>query len=173
MQSLEHVMVLISIVIGLALTHVLSALGSAFHRSRGNGEPIRLEAIYLLWVGFVLIWMLQFWWWELGFQDIAMNPYDLYVFSISYAICLFLLSVILVPHRMIGVVDSYEYFMAGRRWFFGVLIAVQGLDLVDTYLKGADWGLGAGNLGPAGVYLGACVIGLVSARRSVQLVLCT
>lgn len=55
LESFEYVMVLVSIVIGLALTHVLSALGAAVHRFRGHGSPIRLEAVYLLWVGFTLL----------------------------------------------------------------------------------------------------------------------
>jgi hypothetical protein len=170
LESFEYVMVLVSIVIGLALTHVLSALGAAVHRFRGHGSPIHLEAVYLLWVGFTLLWVVSFWWWEFKFQDVALEwSYGLYLFVICYAISLFLLCVILVPHRMSGVVDSYEYFMAGRRWFFGFLISVQALDFVDTFLKGADWGLRPVYLVQAGVYLAACVIGILSERRSVQL----
>jgi hypothetical protein len=35
MGTFEYVMVLVSIIIGLALTHILSALGAAVHRLRG------------------------------------------------------------------------------------------------------------------------------------------
>jgi hypothetical protein len=69
-SEFEYVMVLVSIIIGLAITHVLSALAAAIHRLRGHGDPIRLESVYLLWTGFVLIWLVSFWWWEFKFQDI-------------------------------------------------------------------------------------------------------
>ncbi len=170
MGSFEYVMVLVSIVIGLALTHVLSALGSAVHRIRGHGAPIRLEATYLLWVGTVLMWLVSFWWWEFKFQDIDLEwTFALYLFIITYSIFLYLIAVVLVPHRMEGVADSYDYFVAGRPWFFGTLFVANLLDVVDTFLKGADWGLSPYNLGMFGVIPVVCVIGILSERRGVQL----
>ena len=53
---------------------------------------------------------------------------------------LFLLATILVPHRMNGVTDSYEYFMRGRKWFFGTLLLLLPIDIADTFLKGNAWG---------------------------------
>jgi hypothetical protein len=67
-DSFEYVMVLVSIVIGLAITHVLSAFAAAVHRLRGHGDPIRLDAVYLLWTGYVMIWLVSFWWWEFQLQ---------------------------------------------------------------------------------------------------------
>lgn len=143
MEPFEYVMVLISIVIGLALTHILSALGSAVHRLRGHGPPIRLEPIYLLWIGFLFTWLISFWWWEFKFQDLDIEwTFGLYLFIVSYAIWLFVLSVVLVPDRMEGVRDSFEYFVDGRRWFFGALLITIGLDVADSFLKGADWEVG-------------------------------
>lgn len=50
MDQFEYVMALVSVVVGLGLTHILSALGAGVHRLRGHGAPIKLEPIYLLWV---------------------------------------------------------------------------------------------------------------------------
>ncbi len=170
MGSFEYVMVLVSIVIGLGVTHILTALGSAVHRLRGHGPPIRLEATYLLWVGFVLIWLISFWWFEFKFQSIDIEwTFGLYVFVIFYAILLFLMAVVLVPYRMEGVTDSYEYFMAGRPWFFGALFLTNAVDVVDTFLKGADWGLRPIFLTQVAIWVLACVVGVLSERRSVQL----
>jgi len=55
----EYVMVLVSIVIGLAITHLLSALAACVHRLRGRGEPIELDAVYLLWIVYVLVWLIS------------------------------------------------------------------------------------------------------------------
>lgn len=171
MGAFEYVMVLISIVIGLAITHLLNALAAGVHRVRGHGEPLRLEPVYLLWIGFVLIWLVSFWWWEFKFQETVSEwSFALYLFVVSYAVALFLLAAVLVPSRLAGVDDPYAYFMGGRRWFFWCLILVIGLDTADSFLKGTDWGLRPISLVLTGVTLAAAIIGMVSTRRSVQLV---
>ncbi|HSG48412.1 MAG TPA: hypothetical protein VLA43_11405, partial [Longimicrobiales bacterium] len=115
MEAFEYVMVLVSIVIGLAITHVLNALAAAVHRLRGHGAPLRLEPVYLLWIGFILTWLVSFWWWEFKFQEVAVEwSFGLYLFLITYAVVLFLVAAVLVPHRMDRVEDSYAYFMDGR-----------------------------------------------------------
>lgn len=170
MEPFEHVLVLLSIVIALGLTHLLTALGSAAHRMRGHGAPIRLDATYLLWVGFVLIWLVSFWWWEFSFQDLDIEwTFGLYLFLVSYAIALFVLAVILVPPRMEGLSDSYEYFMGGRRWFFAALFVTLVLDVVDTFLKGADWVSRPSYLVFTGILMVACVVGVLADHRRVQL----
>ena len=169
-NAFEYVMVLVSIVIGLAITHILNALAAGVHRLRGHGEPLRLEAVYLLWVGTVLVWLVSFWWWEFKFQEMETAwSFGLYLFIISYAVALFLLAAVLVPSRLVGVDDSYAYFMDGRRWFFVGLILVVGLDTVDSFLKGTDWGLRPIFLLQSGVYVAAATVGMLSTRRSVQL----
>lgn len=170
MGTFEYVMVLVSIVIGLGLTHVLSALGAAVHRLRGHGEPIHLEPVYLLWVGVVLIWLVSFWWFEFRFQALTVEwGYGLYLFLISYAIGLFLVAVILIPSRMVGVKDSYEYFMEGRKWFFGAMFLLTGIDVVDTFLKGFEYGTRSPYLVLNGVTVPAFLVGMASDRRRVQL----
>jgi hypothetical protein len=170
MGAFEYVMVLVSIVIGLAIAHLLNALATGVHRIRGHGEPLRLEPVYLLWIGFVLIWLISFWWWEFKFQETASEwSFGLYLFVISYAVALFLLAAVLVPSRLTGVVDPYAYFMNGRRWFFWGLILVVGLDTADSFLKGTDWGLRPIALVLSGITLATAIVGMISTRRSVQL----
>jgi hypothetical protein len=170
MGTFEYVMVLVSIIIGLALTHILSALGAAVHRLRGHGGAIRLEPVYLVWVGFVLIWLVSFWWWEFRFQALEVVwTYGLYLFVLSYSVCLFLIAVILIPDRMDGMRDSYEYFIAGRRWFFWAVLVGIGFDIADTFIKGVEWGTRPLNLGVNGVLIVACFFGIATERRRVQL----
>jgi hypothetical protein len=169
MGPFEYVMTLVSIVVGLALTHILSALGSAVHRLR-HGPPIRLDAVYLLWVGFVLAWLLSFWWWEFKFHDLDIKwTFGLYLFVILYAVVLFLMAVILVPRDMDGVHDSYAYFMAGRRWFFGALLLANAVDFADSLLKGIAWALRPDYVVQLVLYIAAAALGVASGRRSVQL----
>jgi len=169
-DAFEYVMVLVSIVIGLAITHVLNALASAVHRLRGHGAPLSLEAVYLLWVGTVLVWLVSFWWFEFKFQEIETSwSFGLYLFIITYAVALFLFATVLVPSRLAGVEDSYAYFMDVRKWFFCGLLVLVGLDTVDSFLKGTDWGLRPIFLIQSGIFVAAAIAGMLSNRRSVQL----
>jgi len=168
--SFEYVMVLVSIVVGLAITHVLTALAAAIHRVRGHGAPIHLDAVYLLWVAYVLMWLVSFWWFEFKFQEVQAEwSYGLYLFITMYAIGLFMLATILVPKGLNGVSDSYEYFMAGRKWYFGTFLVLQVVDVADSFLKGAAWGARPVYFLVIGVYVSAAIAGIASERRSVQL----
>lgn len=170
MTSFEYVMVLVSIVIALAIAHLLTALSECVRRIRGKGEPIKLDAVFLLWVGFVLIWLVSFWWWEFKFQEVVAEwSFGLYLFVIGYAIGLFMLAEILVPNRMQGVTDTYADFRDGRKWFFGTLIAVQAIDVVDTFLKGTDWGMRPESIAITATTVTMALIGFVSKRYSIQL----
>ena len=169
MSEFEYVMVLVSIVIALAIAHLLTAVAEAIHRFRGHGESIKLSAVFLLWVGFVLIWLVSFWWWEFKFQEVAVEwSYGLYLFVICYAIVLFMLAEILVPHRMRGVSDSYVHFVEGRKWFFGTLLLVQAIDVIDTFLKGYEWGLRPEAIASYLVIAIVAIVGVISERRSTQ-----
>jgi len=103
-------MVLVSVIVALAMTHLLVAIAETIHRLRGHGDPIKLDAVFVLWVTFVLVLLVSFWWWEYKFQEIAFSwSLGLYLFVVAYAAIFFLLATILVPHRMRGVTDFYQY----------------------------------------------------------------
>lgn len=170
MEAFEYVMVLVSIIIGLAITHVLAALGAAVHRIRGHGPPIRLGATYLLWVGFLFIWLVSFWWWEFKFQELDLQwTFGLYLFVVGYAIWLFLMSVILVPSRLEGIEDSFDYLMEMRRWFFGALLVAVAIDTIDSLLKGSDWGLRPVLLAQSSAIVTAAIVGMITTRPRIQL----
>ena len=165
-------MVLISIIVGLGITHVLSALGSAVQRIRGHGPAIRLEAVYLTWVAFVFYWLVSFWWFEFKWRDIAPEfGVGLFLFLVLYAVALFLLTVILVPHRVEVVDDSWEYFVSIRGWFYGGLLVINVIDLADSFMKGFEWGMRINYVVFWLTLTGAAVLGLKTRRRWVHMTL--
>jgi len=170
MSSFEYAMVLISIVVGLGITHILSSLGSAVHRIRGHGRPLRLELNYLVWIGFIFGWLVQFWWFEFKWSELEPQfGFLLFGFLVLYSVSLFLLAVILVPHHLAVVDDSWEYFLSIRPWFFGGLLLVNGIDLVDTFLKGAEWGTRLSYIFFWTAVTAGAVIGISTRRRSIHM----
>ncbi len=169
MSPFEYAMVLISIIVGLGVTHILSSLGSAVHRLRHHGSPIHLEITYLTWVGFIFVWLVHFWWFE--FKWSVLPPefgVGLFFFLVLYAVSLFTLAVILVPHRLSVVDDSWEYFLSNRPWFYGGLLVVNAIDLADTFMKGVEWGSRLSFLSHWTAITAAGVIGLTTIRRGVH-----
>ena len=172
MSAFEYAMVLISIIIGLGVTHILSALGNAVHRIRGFGPSIRLEATYITWVAFVFFWLISFWWFEFKWSEIAPEfGVGLFLFLVLYAVALFSWAVILVPHRLEVVEDSWEYFASIRGWFYGGLLVVNVIDLADSFLKGFEWGARSGYVVFWLALTSAAVIGLISTRRWLHLLM--
>jgi len=171
-DQFEYVMALISVIVGLALTHVLSAFGAAIHRLRGHGPPIKLEPIYLLWMSWTVLVLASFWWWEFKLQQTEVTwTLSTYFFLIIYSISYFLIAVILVPERMEGVSDSFVYLMSVRRWFFGLVLANQTIDVYDTSLKGWDWVMQPSYVFQCLTYLVVCIVGMLVANRRVHLAL--
>jgi hypothetical protein len=169
MSTFEYAMVLISIIVGLGIAHILSALGSAVQRLRGFGPAIHLGITYLSWVAFVFFWLVSFWWFEFKWRDIAPEfGLLLFLFLVTYAVALFLLTVILVPHHLEVVDDSREYFVSIRGWFYGGLLAVNGIDLADTFLKGFEWGTRSGYIVYWSAVTGAAILGLITKRQWVH-----
>lgn len=130
-------MVLISIIIGLAITHLLSGVVDAVDRATDEDAPEIFSPLGALWAGTVFFWMINFWWFQ--FRLLAMeDAWTLwrYLFIILYAVALYVLAVTLVP-RDWGAVQRYsEYFMRNRRWFFIAFLLASVADVADAYLKG-------------------------------------
>ena len=129
-------MVLISIIIGLSIAHVMLGVGGIIDRRTG-GPPLKLGRAHATWLAFVFLWSIQFWWWEFRFSEIVTEwTLGLYLFLVTYALGLFLLSVILVPRTWEGVSDLNEYFLQRRGWFYWAFAGVTLIDVVDGLLKG-------------------------------------
>ncbi len=139
MSQFEYVMVLVSIVLGLGITHLLVGVGSLMDRLSGHGKSVSLYWGHLTWVAYLFVYLIGFWWWEFSWS--AENPWGLliYLFLILYAAVLFLLCEILFPRRGDEVADFEEYFMSIRKWFYGLLLAVTVIDVGESFLKGPDY----------------------------------
>ena len=169
MSAFEYVMVLVSIVVGLGVTHILGAVGTAIHRLRGTGEPIRLDLAYMTWIAFVFVWLVEFWWWEFKLADLVTEwTFAFYLFIVGYSVTLFLLAVVLVPRDMEGMRDSREHFLAIRGWFFGLLLLANAIDVADTFLKGADWGSRPVYVAYIALTVVVCLIGIRATSQRTQ-----
>ncbi len=140
-------MVLISIIIGLAITHLLTGVADAIDRSNDEDKPEIFSPLVAFWGTTVFFWMVNFWWFQYRLMSIE-GAWTLwrYLFIILYAVSLYSLASILIP-RDWGAIKRYtEYFMRNRRYFFAALLLATVADVTDSWLKGG-WGYVLG-MGP-------------------------
>ena len=136
-DQFQHVMVLISIIIGLAITHLLSGVVDAVDRANDEDEPEIFSPLVTLWGTTVFLWMVNFWWFQyrlLGMEG-AWTLWR-YLFIILYSVALYVLAVILIPRNWDAIKRYPEYFMRNRRWFFAALLVACVADAADAWLKG-------------------------------------
>lgn len=137
MDQFEYVMVLVSIIIGLGITHILLGVAGIIDRLSRKQDRLELSLAHAAWLGFCFLWMVMFWWWEYRFSTEVLEwTFGLYWFLICYAVTLFLLPAVLVPKNWEGVTSLKDYFLERRAWFYSLLLFVTILDQFDGYLKG-------------------------------------
>jgi hypothetical protein len=167
MGMFEYVVVLTGVVIGLALTHLMQGVAKIIEQP----DRVRMWWVHLGWIGYMFVNAIFWWWWEFRLRLIPSWTFQLYAFVLVYAFLIYLICAVLVPSDAAATRSYKDYFIARRRWFFGMLIAWLAIDLVDTLVKGwahfASLGIEY-PIAQAGLAL-ACLVGFVSPRERVQI----
>jgi hypothetical protein len=166
MGMFEYVMVLTSIIIGLAMTHLLQGLATLVQHPKRD----RAWWVHLVWVAWAFTFAIFWWWWEFRYQAISTWTFPLYLFVVAYAFLVYLLAAMLFPKDLEGYEGFEHYFLARRRWFFGLLIVVCCFDFADSWLKGADHfaGLGAEYFFYLAVNIAVAIVGILTRNGRVH-----
>jgi len=131
----QHVMVLISIILALSVYHlVYGVAGFIQHPTRH-----KISLLHLGWVAWLLLNVITSWWWEFNLSLVPRWNFGLYLFVFIYSSMYFFLSVLLFPDDLNGYAGYQDYFLSRRVWFFGFVAMTQLLDVVDSWIKGAEY----------------------------------
>jgi hypothetical protein len=132
MTSFDYLAVLLSIVLGLAMTNVLTRLALVMQaRERVNfyWPPIA----WAVWLFFISV---QHWWAQWSVRHSPMSSFGLFWLQLLTPVCIFLLSALALPDREEhGKVDLEDWYFRNRRWFFGVLFLVPILSIVEELVR--------------------------------------
>lgn len=143
MGSFEYITTLLSIIIGLGITHLFVGVSRLINNTKG----IRIYWIHLLWTFYIFIYMISFWWFEYKYSTLYELTFTIYLFMIFYAVVLFFLAVINMPQHFPD--DFKTYYFSSKKWFFIVLITTNSIDVFDSVLKGRE---NLSSLGPEYVF---------------------
>jgi hypothetical protein len=165
-SAFDYVMTLAAVVIGLALTHLMQGVGRIVEDPKGA----KIWWVHLLWVAHTGLLSVFWWWFEFGLRRTPVWTFQLYAFVLGYAFLIYLICAILFPSKLGPDRDFREYFLSRRGWFFGLLITLLIVDVVDTLLKGWAHFTSLGLEYPISqaAFMLLCTIGIVSRRDRVQ-----
>jgi hypothetical protein len=132
MEFFNYVMVLASVIIGLAVTHLLQGVARLIQ----HPERQKLYWVHLLWVALMFLNALFLWWWEYQLSSLHHWTFELYVFVLSFAVVLYLICAVLMPSELGDYASYRAYYFSRRRWLFGLVLLFSLMDFADSAIKG-------------------------------------
>ena len=166
MSAFEFISVLLSIVVGLALTRLLSGVGRALEIRR----KIRFYWVQGVWVVNVGLLLIAFWWATLfSHVDEEVWLFPNFVLLLLYSVLLFLQAVLIIPTDFEEGADLEAHFFEVRPWFFTLSALTAVAEFGDTFLHGGlDRVL---SFGPYYVFIlvSGVVFGVIAARTANRL----
>jgi hypothetical protein len=166
-QVYLHIRVVLAIVLGLAITKLLNGIALLIER-RDSWSPLHVS-----WVLWALISVVTFWWWEFRLSSLPVWTFASYLFVITYCSLYFVLSALIFPQDVEKYGGFEDYLIEHRYWFFGLIVVITLLDLVDTSLKGPErWeALGIAYQIKTGVMLVIAGMGMLLVNKRAHLAL--
>lgn len=128
MDAFSYLLVLVSIVVGLALAHLLAGF-AAMARARA-----RIAVYWPLAAQMLLLFLLQvqMWWAFFGLREVRRWSFPEFLVVLMQAVLVYLATAILVPEmRYDERIDLKECYYRESRWYFGALLLV----VLDSFAK--------------------------------------
>jgi hypothetical protein len=136
MNPVEHLIVLVSIIIGLAIADLLTSLR---HLIR-NRDRVRFHWLPLTWTGLIFLQLVQIWWiYFYVLQAEIWRSYFAYVFFLLVPVLLYLIASWILPDRDdSGAVDLKEHYFRENGWIFGLISFAVVVQIASELLQGAE-----------------------------------
>ena len=127
----DYLGVLISVILGLSLTHVLRGLAKLIQMR----QEVRPYWVHIVWTLNVVIYVLGIWFGMYWWKGLEVWTAEWFFFIAGYAIVIFMWASMLYPPEFSSGLKCDDYFFGNRRWFFGLQLAVVLLDIPETVQK--------------------------------------
>ena len=158
MDTFSYLSVLISIVLGLGIANLLSAVATLVRcRSR-----LRMYWPLPVWITTLFLIYVQSWWAMFGLREVAAWSFAAFLIVLLQPVALFLMTAVISPRVPdTGVTDLRSQYFSESRWFFGTLAGALLISLAkNVVLYGKPPELP--NLAAHLVFISAAVVGAVS-----------
>ena len=135
MDTFNHIKTLITIILGLSITHLLKGVAK-FIQHPHRDKPYWL---HLAWVFYIFMLLVHFWWWEYRLTHVPHWTFTSYFFIIFFIMTFYSLCALLFPDDIKDYKGYEDYFFSRKKWFFAILAFSYLLDIGDTLIKGQDY----------------------------------
>lgn len=123
----EYLSVLVSIVVGLGISHLLSGAGKLVVARR----RVRMYTPTLVCIVLVFLAHVQFWWGNLGYGTEVENNYFAFLLFLMNPVLLYLLAVLVLPDfDTPGELSLRDHYHENRVWFYGLISVVPVLSAI-------------------------------------------
>lgn len=164
MHAFDYLSVLLSIVLGLGMTQLLSAV-ARWLELRHETKTYLPAAI---WAAMLMIVLVQTWWTMFGLRNMTEWNFLQFCVVLVQPVMLYLLTALVLPGAQSKQQDQEAFFLEHRTWFYGLLMALLAASITkDVVLRGSL--PGAPNLIFHAVFFAGSLFGLSSRKRGVQL----
>ena len=152
MDTFEYLSVLISVLLGLAVTHIFAGLVEVIQKR----TDISVYWLHIVWAGNIVLWITFFWWFFFAWDELPSWSMRMFYLFFGYAALLSVAAGVIFPIRdSIG--DYKEFFYAVSPWFFSFQFIAQCCDVAEVVMK-SQTGLRA--IPPEyPIFIGALLIG--------------
>jgi hypothetical protein len=132
MDPFSYLVVLTSIVLGLAVTRVIGGIGNIIQTRRRK----KTYWVHCVWMLNLLITITIVWWVAYRWRNQPEWTFFLFLWLLLTPTLLYLISALIFPDEAQVVTDWENYYYESRRDIFMLYALVFPIDLVDTLLKG-------------------------------------
>lgn len=153
-MEFEYITVLISVVVGLALTHFLSHVVNIIHRR----DEVIVSWAQLLWALALVVWTIAFWWFTFVFTRVEEMTFGLFLFVLVYAVFLYILLALLFPPDGGAEHDYRKVFLRNRRWFYCTYFVFLLYDIGDYLIK-LEADVSIVTIAPYALFVGSQLVG--------------
>ncbi len=131
MDQFSYLSVLLSIILGLAITQVLKGFrGILLTRSR-----IRFYWPPIVWSFTLLLIFVQSWWAMFGMRHIETWTFPPFAIVVLQTVLEYMLAAIVLPDFFgESAIELKEHYFDHARWFFGLTVAVLVVSIAKTYV---------------------------------------
>ena len=161
MDAFSYLSVLLSIILGLGLTQVLTAVGRVIrHRDR-----VRVDWLPMLWAGVLIVVYVQVWWSMFGLRELRSWTFIEFLVVLAQTVTLYMMAAMVLPEQIEDTgTDLRGYYDRHHRWFFAFFFATLVVSVGKDVVIGGRLPEPA-NLAFHIVFAAICVSAIVFARR--------
>lgn len=135
MDAFSYLSVLLSIIIGLGITQLLTAIGRIIR----NRDRTQVDWLPLLWALVLLVVFVQVWWSSFGLRSFRDWTFVGFLFILAQTCTLYLMAAVILPEQPDETASLAAHYERQHKWFFGFLVVTLVISILKDRVINNQW----------------------------------